>query len=180
LINTIAKIPETQVLYYVVSTPVRGHRCIPNLPTGGYHLYVLNFMADSVVFDNTLSQQQQLHFTTLVAKIEAIEVVLRSINSMRAEFERTPSQSYIHDVKYQQAKSGGGEYVSDWANIKGYTNEEACRDIIINHEFQLNHLRKTEQLRLEYTNKILNETTPQKVWDLVKQFRLTSFGYHKI
>ena len=180
LINTIAKIPETQVLYYVVTDCTPGYRNLNFLPDGAFHLYVLNFMTDTVTFDNKISNEQQLYFTSIAAKIEALTVILRSIKSMRAEFERTPTQNYIHELKYQQAKAGSGDFVSDWANIKGYTIEEAAKDIIINHEFQVNHLLKTEHLRLEYTNKILKETVPQKMWDLVKEFRLTSFGNQKI
>lgn len=180
LINTIAKIPETQVLYYVTSDSVRGYRNIPNLPKDNFRFYVLNFMNDSVAFDNKMSNDQQHYFMTIAAKIEAITVIMRAVKTMTAEFDRTPIQTFIHEMKYQEALGGSGVFVSQWAKIKDITEEEASKDILTNSHFQLATLVKSENIRLEYTHKILSQNSPQKVWDIIKEFYLSNFGYHKI
>jgi len=117
---------------------------------------------------------------TIAAKIEAITVIMRAVKTMTAEFDRTPIQTFIHEMKYQEALGGSGVFVSQWAKIKDITEEEASKDILTNSHFQLATLVKSENIRLEYTHKILSQNSPQKVWDIIKEFYLSNFGYHKI
>jgi hypothetical protein len=173
--HTLSKIPNTQVIFSASKLPLRGYRFIENLPTEKYYYYVLT--NDDVIFDDNLTDKQLNHFTNTEVKIDALLQISRFIDSMRSSVTRSYIQSQIHNLKYEQAKAGSGQLVSDWADIKGYTIKEACKDIILNHEFQLNTLYKSEAFRQEYTNKIIKEQQPLKMLGLVKEFRKINYGY---
>ena len=195
LIRTLSKLPNTQVCYNVSLTSHIGARAW-EIPKSLDYACPWNYEdGTQIVYENVcreiaepLSYNNMYDYYLVYNKSAALEIILGTMNMLRDELglSKDPTQLFIYNEKYQQAKSfieNGSldiPYVESWASIKGYDTITAAKDIKINYElFQLK-LSKMEHARLYFVDKVMRETDALNMNEILREFRMFNFGYMKL
>lgn len=150
--------------------------------------YVWNQTNQSLVYDPSLEgvDPSYIHeFELISEKCFATEVMLNKIEFAQLQLFRgsLPFQSEIYRIKVEQSKrylAGDSEYqntfyVQDYAELKGITPEQSAKQIIFQSEGDHAYLSGIENLRLKYTDKIVNAKDVDSVFLALKEFETESY-----
>lgn len=199
LIRTLGRIPNMICVYNATTVPTVGCRLWevpehfdPEYPWNFISLDQLHYQQKFVEAKELMSVEQIYDSYLIYIKAVLLNDILSTIETLRIEdISQLSYQQLIYSEKYKQAKEvidnnilvnseNKYYYVSDWAEINGYTLTESAKDIILNYECIQHRLAKTEYVRNMFVKIIREEKDLSNMPKILKDFAMFNFGYLRL
>lgn len=199
LIRTLGRIPNMICVYNATTIPTIGCRLWevpetfdPEYPWNFISLDQLHYQQKFVECNDIMTVEEIYNSYLIWVKAVLLNDILAIIETLRIEDISTLSyQQLIYAEKYKQAKqvlhSSVTEdldneyyYVSDWAEINGYTLIESAKDIVLNYECIQHRLAKTEYVRNMFIKIVREEKDLANMPKILKDFSMFNFGYLRL
>lgn len=122
-------------------------------------------------------------------KIYVMDIMNNKIESYRSNVTKhLNSQDFVHTAKYLEAKEILEKNITEdillkypfttgYASLKGIDLQESARRIIIQYEIQCSYLAESENVRMKYKEKLLNEKNIENLRNLLNDFMTEHHKY---